>query len=510
MKAMNIIMYRTSIILLALLFSNLLYATTIYVTPNGAGALDGSSWTNAYPGGLLQTAIDNASNGDSVWVACGTYFPTANGDRSSAFSMRNNISIFGSFQGTESFLEERQFTCGACSILSGNIGNSGIASDNSYTVIVNNDLDNSAIIDGFEVADGYDDRSVSYVENGLGGGVYNGGHGNNGFCSPTFRNMIIVNNFAVFGAGMFNNGYNGGNSSPILINCIIAFNTATNGGGGMDSNGWNNGNVQPTLINCIMYGNHANDRGGAIYCWGGLNGNCTTTINNTVIINNTSGDMAGGIIVDNSDNLPGSPSFSGTAEIINTNSIFWGNTASSGPQFYIRGSGQFIATYSNIDTVDQTNAHPITGNNEGNLFIDPLFININSGKGIDDCWMTDDDGLNLTIASPNINGGIDSTGFLTDLKNCDRISGASIDIGSYEYQLLDSVVWTGDVSTIWEDYDNWLPQRSPDSTQHVTISENLVNYPIILDDIFFIKELLMGTNSQLHISGIGMLNVVGN
>ena len=503
-------MYRSSIILLAFLFCNILTATTIYITPNGSGFLDGSSWTNAFPGNLFQTAIDSAVNGDSIWVACGTYFPSSTGDRSSAFNMRNNISIFGSFEGTEALLEERQFECGPCSVLSGNIGDSVISNDNSYTVIVNNDLNNSAIIDGFEVSDGYDDRSVSYVENGLGGGIYNGGHGETGLCSPTFRNMVIVNNFAVFGAGMFNNGYDEGNSAPILINCIIAFNTADSGGGGMDSNGWNNGHVAPTLINCLMYGNHSNGRAGAIYCWGGLNGNCSTTIINTAIINNTAEEIAGGIIVDNSNNTSQNPSFSGTAEINSTNSILWGNTATSGPQFFILGTGQFNATYSNIDTIGQTNAHPISGSSEGNLFIDPLFININSGLGVDDCWMTSDDGINLTIPSPNINAGNGSTSFVTDLKNNNRLSGESIDIGPYEYQLLESVIWTGDTSTVWIDDDNWLPKRSPDSTQEVTIPDNLENYPIILDSPISIRALIMGTNTQILISGTGVLNVVGN
>jgi len=502
-------MFRLTIFILSFFLITYLNAAIVHVSETGSGSFNGSSWANAISGNNLQSTIDAAAIGDSIWVACGTYYASNTNDRSAAFNMRNGISIFGSFQGTELSFDERQFTCGPCSVLSGDLGTANFSNDNTYTVIVNNGLDNSALIDGFEVSDGYDNRSVSSIENGLGGGIYNGGHGNNGSCSPTFRNMLIVNNFATYGAGMFNNGFGGGNSAPILINCIIAFNTATVGGGGMDSYGWNNGNVAPTLVNCLMYGNHSDDRAGAMYCWGGLNGNCSPNIINSAFINNTADNIAGGIIVDNSNNLAGTAPYSGVAEINISNSILWGNTAMAGPQFYILGNGNFNATYSNIDTIGQSNAHPIAGSSIGNLFLDPFFTQIGNGIGIDNCWMTADDGTTLTIESPNINAGRGSNNSADDLSNRSRISGESIDIGPYEYQLLQSVVWTGAEDASWDTNNNWFPERMPDATQDVIIPENLTTYPV-LNHPTSIRSLLLEVNSQLEIMEEGSLRLSSN
>lgn len=486
-------------------------AAIIYITPSGDGLLNGSSWQNAFPGTNLQAAINSSNANDTLWVASGSYYPTSTNNRSVSFSMRNDIAIIGSFQGHETHSNQRELTCGPSSVLSGNIGVSENEFDNSYTIIVNYDLNNSAVLDGFEIRDGYDNRSISSIENGLGGGVYNGGNGNGNSCSPTFKNCVIVNNFAGYGAGMFNNGIAGGNSEPILINCVIAFNHATIGGGGMDSYGWNNGDVAPVLINCLMYHNVSDDRAGAMYCWGGLNGNCSPSIINSAIINNTSINIAGGVIVDNSNNLAGTAPYSGTAEVLVQNSIFWGNTAAEGPQFFILGTGNLNATYSNIDMTDQLPAHPISGQGTGNIFTDPNFLNVMNAIGMDGCWMTADDGINLQISSLSINVGYDGSNEQeVDLTNRDRISGAGIDIGPYEYQLLDSVSWTGNTNLLWENDSNWSPARVPDATQHVTIPNNLLNYPLIHDSSYAIRSLLLEDNAEIQVSGTGALNVIGN
>ncbi|MDX1479819.1 MAG: hypothetical protein R3301_19045, partial [Saprospiraceae bacterium] len=264
-----------------------LSATTFYVTPAGAGLADASSWANAAPGTDLQLLIDNASAGDSIWVACGTYYTTTGTDRSVSFHMRDSVTILGSFTGTESQFSERVLGCGPCSVLSGDIGTPGVAFDNAYKIIVNIGLDPSAIIDGFRITHAYDDRQVSSIEIGLGGGVYNGGAGTGGeggSCSPMFRNLVIDSNYATYGGGMFNNGHAGGNSAPVLINCVLAFNHATIGGGGMDSYGWNNGYVAPEMYNCVFYANTSGSRAGAMYCWGGQNGNCSPVINSCAFI----------------------------------------------------------------------------------------------------------------------------------------------------------------------------------------------------------------------------------
>lgn len=75
---------------------------TIYVDVNASGANTGASWTDAYTS--LQQALDSASPGDEIWVAQGTYKPSAwpNGGttgREKHFSLKNGVQIYGGFPG---------------------------------------------------------------------------------------------------------------------------------------------------------------------------------------------------------------------------------------------------------------------------------------------------------------------------------------------------------------------------------------------------------------------------
>jgi len=228
-----------------------------YVTQTGAGSLNGTSWSNAAAGNNLQSIINSATSGDEIWVASGTYFTTTGANRAISFSMRNGITIFGSFAGTETLLSQRNLANGLTSILSGEIGISGV-SDNSYHTISNFGLNNTAIIDGFIIRDANDDRAAT-ITDGLGGGIYNNGSGAGNECSPIIRNCLITNNYATFGGGIFNSGYNGGNASPLILNCVITNNSAT-GGGGIDNFGLLNGNASPTITNCVIYDNLATNR----------------------------------------------------------------------------------------------------------------------------------------------------------------------------------------------------------------------------------------------------------
>ncbi len=400
-----------------------------YVTPTGAGLMNGTSWATAFPGTSLQAAITASALGDEVWVATGTYFTTNTANRNIYFNMVNGVALYGSFNGTETLLSQRIFSCGFTSILSAEIGVPGNA-DNSYHVINNSSLNNTAILDGFTITGananfdllGNDNRS-------LGGGMLNNAAGG-GICSPTIRNCLFTNNTALFGGGIFDHGQNGGNANPVIINCIFAFNTATSGGGGIDNFGYN-GNASPVITNSIFYNNTAISRAGAMYCWGGGNGNASPVILNSVFVNNSSVD-GGGIVSDRTNFAAGN---SGTANPTIRNSIFWGNTASgTGPQFYILGGANFTATYTVINVTNQNPPHTITGPGTGNIFSAPTFLNISDADGADNCWLTTDDGLQLQVTSAGIDAG-DNTGVpLFDIRNYNRISNGVVDMGAYEYR----------------------------------------------------------------------------
>lgn len=421
-------------ILLCCMRSFFVQATVFYVTPSGAGSMNGSSWTNAAPAANLQSMINAAIASDAVWVACGTYLPTTGTNRAVSFSMKTGVAVYGGFQGIEITLGDRDLSCGPCSVLSGEIGAPGI-SDNSYKVVSNQLLDSTAVIDGFVIRDANDNRSPTNNGNGLGGGMYNHGFNPGGYCHPTVRNCVFINNRASWGAGAFNNGYTGGNAEPTYINCVFYQNHAYVEAGGMDSYGVG-GNASPKVINTIFYGNTSATNVGAMYAWGGNSGgNCHPLLINCVFANNSAQNgYCGAFIADNLDEN-GSTS-SGSCTVTLRNCIVWNNAATGvGPQFYVKGNGaQIIATYSDIDMTGQNTPHIISGAGTGNLNTNPLFINLANAIGADNCWMSADDGLRLQNNSPCIDAGNNSGIYATDLAGDPRLSGSFVDMGAYEFQ----------------------------------------------------------------------------
>lgn len=424
-------------ILLTLLLSFVLFNTSLaatwFVTPSGNGSMDGSSWNNAAPGTDFQAIIDNAMPNDEVWVACGTYLPTTTLDRNISFHQRNGVAIYGGFQGNEIALSERNINCGPCSILSGEIGNPGEA-DNSYTVMYNADLDSTAILDGFTIRDGNDDRSPTSAGNGLGGGLYNHGFNPLGFCHPTIRNCIFTNNRASWGAGAFNNAYNGGDTRPTYANCIFHHNHAYIEAGGMDTYAVG-GNGAPTVINSIFYENTSATNVGAMYAWGGnAGGSCTPTLINCVFANNSAQNGYGGAFIADALDESGGTS-SGFCRVTLHNCIVWQNSATgTSPQFYVRGSNaEVVATYSDISLTGQSGDHVLTGSSTGNIDVVPMFMDIMDGDGPDDCWFTEDDGLRLDSSSTCIDAGDSTMAYSSDLAGADRVVGGNVDMGAYEW-----------------------------------------------------------------------------
>ena len=216
---------------------------------------DGSTWELAYPD--LQEALDVASSGDEIWVAAGTYLPSKN-DRTVSFNMKAGVSIFGGFGGTEMLREGRNWKANP-TILSGDLeGNDDPSniipdevtrSDNSYHVVKSENLDGSAILDGFTVTGG----NTHTTNSGAPLGRYGGGMLNIS-SSPTIRETIFVSNTAhENGGGM----YNVNNSNPVLNNLTFIHNYADNNGGGVS-----NIHSSPTFSNVLIISNTARYGGG--------------------------------------------------------------------------------------------------------------------------------------------------------------------------------------------------------------------------------------------------------
>ncbi|MEM9328991.1 MAG: hypothetical protein AAGA85_25220, partial [Bacteroidota bacterium] len=133
------------------------HGQVIHVDPAATGAGDGASWGNAQTD--LQSAIDFAAtfatqfNPAQIWVKAGTYYPTNTNNRSIAFELKNNVYVYGGFNGTETQLSQRDPVTNL-TILSGDIGVLGDDTDNSYGLLyASSGIVHTTIVDGFHLQD---------------------------------------------------------------------------------------------------------------------------------------------------------------------------------------------------------------------------------------------------------------------------------------------------------------------------------------------------------------------
>jgi predicted outer membrane repeat protein len=224
-------------------------AGTCYVDVDAVGANDGTSWTNAYTD--LQLAL-GASPCTEVWVAAGVYKPTTGTDRTATFRLKNGVTLYGGFAGTETVRDERDWTANV-TILSGDLNGDDVGftnnSENVYHVVTGA---TGATLDGFTITAG--NANVANVMDSavVGGGMYNYLSSN-----PTLTNVTFTNNSATTlrGGGMYNY-----QSSPTLTNVTFSSNSAFTTGGGM----YNEVGSNPQIRNTIFWGNTATS-GAQIY-----------------------------------------------------------------------------------------------------------------------------------------------------------------------------------------------------------------------------------------------------
>ncbi|WP_452218537.1 leucine-rich repeat protein [Lacinutrix undariae] len=407
---------------------------TIYVNYAATGANDGTSWADAYTD--LQDALvpDTFSN---VWIAKGTYKPTATADRDASFKLYYNL--FGGFDGTEANLSDRDLSLLHTTnetILEGDLsGNDNAAqvifsdplkSDNSYHV-VEVILDNLEI-NGVTIQNGNADALSG--DNRFGGGVFKSLNAPN----LSVKNCVIKNNIALSGAGLSLSSQTA-NSTIVVDACIIDSNLA-NVGAGLDLHmSQTNFELSISITNSLFKNNKTEDdivknRNGdgaaaarlrAYFSNVTLNANI---VNNTFVNNSSLGNTAratGNFPVIDISKISGD-----IGNITVANNIFWGNVrvnSQTAPAI-----GKSSNTAAAFDTVSSTR---IISNNtdEGNL---STFLSTPANTSSVNPNL--DANFQLTSGSSAIDSGDNS--FITialDLAGNPRIYNSIMDRGAYEF-----------------------------------------------------------------------------
>ena len=388
------------------IMSNLVFAQVVYVTPVGAGLMDGSSWNNAIAGNFpsmngytkLADTLKHANAGAIFWIKEGTYKTCGDNDREKSFELGQNIRLYGGFAGTETDTLQRNLALHT-TVFSGDIGVLGDSTDNTKIILIAGSP--YALIDGIYFLNSYNNSS-SY--DAIGTGIYNtgllavkrcrfennfsGSDAGAGICNKGtihVDNCLFFNNISGSGGGLYNQ------SIAIVTSSRFSNNKAYNNGGGIYHV---NGTL--TVINCLIVNNQAYN-GAGICSWYGV----VTNIINTTIAANTSN-----LVI-----------FWGQATI--QNSIIWGGAPgfSSNPSLNI--SHSIIQDYTGNPTVL----------NQDPAFNNPLFTYNPNQNGLSADWT-------LQWCSPGFDAGADSlipAGTTSDLNGNARVLYTAVDLGAYEF-----------------------------------------------------------------------------
>ena len=427
---------------------------TWYVDRSASVSGDGTSWETAFRS--IQVGVYAASDGDTVIVAKGTYW--------------ENVHLSG-----------RNITLRSTAPLDPMVvAETVLDADNSGSVVTFSGTENeTCVLSGFVIRRGRawmrgggilggteDQRTHATIENNVismnGGNLYGGGIC---WCDGTIRNNVIESNSAYDGGGL-------SDCHGSILNNVIRWNTAEYKGGGLFKCG---GVIEGNRIEGNFFMPVGEGQGGGlIHCDGAVRRNivranyakqgaginqCSGTVENNLIIENSASDSAGGIVgCDGTvrSNVIAGNSAKTAAGVFGCDGLLVNNTIlrnsatdTPGNVYFCRGTIANCIIWGFVgDTKEQIgeSSTPIssciqnwTGNGDGNIASDPLFVD---PKGPDDNWTTyEDNDYRLLADSPCVDAG--TNGVLTppglDMDGNLRMAGwkypivAYVDIGAFEY-----------------------------------------------------------------------------
>ncbi len=409
-----------AVVITLILATTAVQAQTVWYVDEGGPPVSGcTSWEDACP--ELQTALDQAGAGDQIWVAVGTYTPSArtipDNPRSATFQLICGVEMYGGFNPYDEIDE---------TVLTGDLdGNDAVGGepndpsrvDNSYNVVssvrvapCSKEGLAAPILDGFAITAGNADTGGNpSVSSSTGGGLLNR------HSSPYVSNCIFRHNWAKWGGGMSNLD----GSSPQVCNSLFIGNGVVDDGGGMHNKDGSN----PVVVNCVFSGNTAND-GGGLY-----NDTSHPEVTNCTFSLNTASASGGGMEVYANSH----------ATVVN--SIFWSNSTNSGDD----QNAQIRVHTNSSAAVEYSCIHNLTPggdfDNPTNTSEDPL---LKDADGEDDTPGTMDDNVRLLPGSPAIDAGnndaVPGECGSSDLDgnprfaDCDEDCDVVVDMGAYEFQ----------------------------------------------------------------------------
>lgn len=328
-----------------------------YVKPTATGTGDGSSWADA--SGDLQKMIDELaestpSQAGEVWVAAGTYTPQSqliSGTAYSAsFRMRDGISVYGGFVGTESSKLDRakgtmpwDFT-NPTILEAAYYNHDDLAWTNNKWTLTS---DSRHVVWFAPMSGGAAFANVTTLDGvTIQGGYAQGGTGQDDFLTDR-------------GAGVYMDGAN-----AYLSNCIVRENYATGNGGGVYLK---NGRVQTSLI----YNNNADADGGAVYVENrGL-------VHRSMLTNNSALNGAGVYLHNGAEAGSGDPDY--PEYLILSTCVVSNNTVRGNGAVYCDKGGVLMQnTITNNSCVTATDATNVNASQTGGIYVDEYALVLNS------------------------------------------------------------------------------------------------------------------------------------
>ncbi|MGB0981338.1 MAG: LamG-like jellyroll fold domain-containing protein [Winogradskyella sp.] len=410
--------------------------TRLYVDETATGANNGDSWVNAFTN--LQNAITQATDGDEIWIAGGTYKPHSS-LRAEYFNItKPDLSIYGGFAGTETQLSDRVLGANE-TILSGDLvgddsplienhnqnnGNSN-RYNNSVNIIKITASGNNLLLDGVTVANAHNNigtRGAALIKE-------------KSVAKLTLKNCVFKQNFGHIGAAGIETEFTlatGTQGELIIENCEFSKNHSGYAAGiyafaREDVN--LNIKVENTLFNnnVVQKGSAGLSAPASWFNAIGPNANITLNLTNNTYVNHLDNSTYSGFNSAERAVVVLTETATSTINTTIANSIFWNNTVSSSQATNNRSVTNGLSNIqSQIDvynSIDESNfnyagINSTTATSNAN----PIFTNIANND------------FTLHQNSPAIDTGNNSyVNTPTDLAGNQRIFNTTVDMGAYEF-----------------------------------------------------------------------------